>query len=387
MKCPNCGYHLPADARFCPECGTKVDLRPIDSQPQSADSQLNEANRPGSPLNDPYAPSQPDPSFAKQPRPNDPYAAPSDNRNQPSYDEPVYSTQPVFSSAGPARPAGYEPETSNEQNSYGPAVETPYIPGENFGPSSGVQQNKNGCAIAAVITAVVLTLLVAIATVSCSVLSLTRNASHDTSWSNPFNFIHTDHPVTFMIMISSEYDEDSSRIPLRITGTDWEGNDVDKTIYLAHSGVDTELPEGSYKAEVLGSPIASDGTIYAIPNRTVEFEISEDLGPNEEYTLGNRQVFAFAALAPEEMTDELVNDALRWARKDEESGADVGKLEDAIKQRRATAATPKDEEPQPEASAEPTQGEQPEGEPAPEASEAEPPAEPGQTEEPGGPQE
>lgn len=353
MNCPNCGYHLPADARFCPECGTRVNLRPIDSQPRSADSQLNAANGPESRQNDSYAPEH-------------------------SYEEPSATAHPNFSSAGPARPEGYEPKMSREQNPSGPAVETPYIPGENLGPSSGVQQNKNGCAIAAVITAVVLTLLIAIATVSCSVLSLARNVSHDTSWSNPFSFVHTTHPVTFKIMISGEYDQNSSRIPLRITGTDWEGNNVDKTIFLAHSGVDTELPEGTYKAEVLGSPIASNGTIYAIPNRTIEFEISESLGANEEYTLDNRQMFAFAALAPEEMTDELVNDALQWARKDEDSGVDVGKLEEALKQRRAAAATPNEETPQPE---EPGPLEQPEEGLAPEQSE-----EPGQVEELGEPQ-
>ena len=53
------------------------------------------------------------------------------------------------------------------------------------------------------------------------------------------------HGVIFRINISNGYDTSSSRIPVQITGTDIDGNNVDKTVFLAYSGVDVELPEGA----------------------------------------------------------------------------------------------------------------------------------------------
>ena len=60
--------------------------------------------------------------------------------------------------------------------------------------------------------------------------------------------------------------------------------------------------------------------------------------------LPNSKVLEFEAIQPEDMTDEKVQDALSWARKDEESGVDVGKLEEAMKKRRESAEKPQEEE-------------------------------------------
>ena len=143
---------------------------------------------------------------------------------------------------------------------------------------------------------------------------------------------HEPHPVTFIVSIKG-YDDDSSRIPVSITGTDVDGNRVDKTIFLARSGVDVELVAGSYHAKVLGSPIASDGTIYQYPTDGIDFTIDADLKAGEEYRLPNAKAFFFYPLSSDKMTKELVDDALKWARKDEQSGADVGKLEEAAMSR------------------------------------------------------
>ena len=62
----------------------------------------------------------------------------------------------------------------------------------------------------------------------------------------------TTHPVTFRAVIDG-LDENSSRIPAHITGTDSKGNKVDMQFYLARDGVDCELDEGTYHLEVLRS--------------------------------------------------------------------------------------------------------------------------------------
>ncbi len=53
-----------------------------------------------------------------------------------------------------------------------------------------------------------------------------------------------------------------TKIPLRVTGTDFEGNAVDETFYTDQTGTGVELMRGDYQFTVSASPIAADGTIY-----------------------------------------------------------------------------------------------------------------------------
>ena len=295
MYCPNCGNKLPEDARFCPECGKPISMQPA--------THTNPAQRP--------APAQPS------------------SASQPNHEEQTYQMPP--------------------------AVETPYVPGSQRasyqGPVPPAQnRSNNGLVVGVIIAVIVLMLITAVATVSCAALSIGGSMGITPSIGSS---VHTMHDVTFVTNDFGDYDQNSSRIPVQITGTDVDGNKVDKTIFLAHSGVDTQLAEGTYEARVLGSPIASNGTIYDYPSRAIKFKIS-NLAPNEAYVLPSSKSFKFSAIDPEDMTDEKVNDALSWARKDEESGVDVGKLEEAIKKRRESAKSPKNEEAKPEGEGEAT---------------------------------
>jgi hypothetical protein len=121
---------------------------------------------------------------------------------------------------------------------------------------------------------------------------------------------------------------------VHVTGTDIDGNAVDQTIFLAYSGVDVELTKGTYHAEVVGSPITSAGVIYEIPSKGIDFTLDDDLAEGEEFRQPVRNTFVLTPIAPDKTTDEAVKDAIAWARKDEQSNADVGKLEAAIEARR-----------------------------------------------------
>ena len=145
--------------------------------------------------------------------------------------------------------------------------------------------------------------------------------------------------VVFTIAIGSGYDTDASRIPVSITGTDVDGNAVDKTVFLAYSGVDTQLPPGSYQVSAIGSPIAKDGTIYEYSNSPYSFTIDADGKGEEAVTVRSERALTYLPISPEKMTDKAIEDALAWARKDEESGADVGKLEAAAKARKNKNST------------------------------------------------
>jgi hypothetical protein len=177
------------------------------------------------------------------------------------------------------------------------------------------------------------------------------------------------HPVTFVVSIP-DYDKESSRIPVHLTGMDINGDAVDRTIYLAHSGVDVELLKGRYHAEVVGSPISSTGMIYEIPTSTINFTLGEDLDPDEGYSMPSSLALVFTPIDDQNMTDQKIEDALSWARKDEEAGLDIGKLEAAAKsrqQRGIEESTNSEPQPQEEEQPAPEAGPAPEGEPEAEA--------------------
>ncbi len=140
--------------------------------------------------------------------------------------------------------------------------------------------------------------------------------------------------VVFTISIGSGYNTGASRIPVTITGTDVNGNEVNKTVFLAYSGVDTQLPPGSYQVRAAGSPIAEDGTIYQYSDDPFTFTVDKDAKNDEAVTVRSEHVLTYLPISPEKMTDKAIEDALAWARKDEQSGTDVAKLEKAAKARK-----------------------------------------------------
>lgn len=145
--------------------------------------------------------------------------------------------------------------------------------------------------------------------------------------------------VVFTISIGQGYDTGASRIPVTVTGTDVDGNEVNRTVFLAYEGVDMQLRPGSYEVSAAGSPIAKDGTIYEYSNKPFHFTIDADSKSNEPVTIRSERSLTYLPISPDKMTDKAIEDALTWARKDEESGADVGKLEKAAKERKGKNAT------------------------------------------------
>lgn len=198
----------------------------------------------------------------------------------------------------------------------------PQVPG---GPLDNVERRKHRR------RAVLITICVIFAAVVAGVAFSAIGASRAyTESRNP-------HPVTFIVDID-DYDDKSSRIPVQITGEDIDGNEVDKTIYLGYFGeVDVDLVKGTYHAKVVGSPITSKGKIYEVPDETLDFELSKDLAPEEEYITPASEAFKFVPVKADEVTDDEIEDAVNWARKDEFGTADVDALRDAAYKRRADA--------------------------------------------------
>ena len=140
--------------------------------------------------------------------------------------------------------------------------------------------------------------------------------------------------VVFTISIGQGYDTGASRIPVAITGTDVDGNEVNETIFLAYEGVDTQLRPGSYQVSAVGSPIAKDGTIYEYTSTPYSFTVDKGDKNSNPVNVRSERSLTYLPISPDKMTDKAIEEALTWARKDEKSGADVGKLEKAAKDRK-----------------------------------------------------
>ena len=75
---------------------------------------------------------------------------------------------------------------------------------------------------------------------------------------------HQTYPVAIKIQCDGLDTSTGTKIPLHVTGTDFEGNEFDETFYTDQNGTGVELMRGEYMFEVPASPIAADGTIYDV---------------------------------------------------------------------------------------------------------------------------
>ena len=127
------------------------------------------------------------------------------------------------------------------------------------------------------------------------------------------------HAVRFTVSAEGwDTSAGASRLPLHITGKEARGKKVDVVRYVDSTGVGVELRRGSYKAEVAASPIAADGTIYAVPGEKIDVKVSKKAEGKKNIDAGN------VSLAPIEAT-EVTDDEIAAAKKYAEEDADAKK--------------------------------------------------------------
>ena len=127
------------------------------------------------------------------------------------------------------------------------------------------------------------------------------------------------HAVRFTVSAEGwDTSAGASRLPLHITGKEARGKKVDVVRYVDSTGAGVELRRGSYKAEVAASPIAADGTIYAVPGEKIDVKVSKKAEGKKSIDAGN------VSLAPVEAT-EVTDDEIAAAKKYAEEDADAKK--------------------------------------------------------------
>lgn len=127
------------------------------------------------------------------------------------------------------------------------------------------------------------------------------------------------HTVRFTVSAEGwDTSAGASRLPLHITGKEARGKKVDVVRYVDSTGTGVELRRGSYEAEVAASPIAADGTIYAVPSEKVDVKVSKKAEGKKTVDAGS------VSLAPVEAT-EVTDDEIAAAKKYAEEDADAKK--------------------------------------------------------------
>lgn len=122
------------------------------------------------------------------------------------------------------------------------------------------------------------------------------------------------HAVRFTVSAEGwDTSAGASRLPLHITGKEARGKKVDVVRYVDSTGAGVELRRGSYKAEVAASPIAADGTIYAVPGEKVDVKVSKKAEGKKSIDAGNVSLAPVEAI---EVTDDEVAAAKKYAEED-----------------------------------------------------------------------
>lgn len=123
------------------------------------------------------------------------------------------------------------------------------------------------------------------------------------------------HAVRFSVSAQGwDTSAGASRLPVHITGKEDRGKKVDAVRYVDSDGEGVELRRGSYKVEVAASPIAADGTIYAVPADKLNIKLGEKAAEKKTIDAGD---VALEPIEAPEVTDDQIAAAKKYAEEDE----------------------------------------------------------------------
>lgn len=155
------------------------------------------------------------------------------------------------------------------------------------------------------------------------------------------------HAVRFSVSAQGwDTSAGASRLPVHITGKEDRGKKVDTVRYIDSDGGGVELRRGSYEAEVAASPIAADGTIYAVPTDKLDIKLGEKAAEKKAVDAGD---VTLEPVEASEVTDDQIAAAKKYAEEDEDAkkagfNIDAAALATAATKRRDDAVAAKQAE-------------------------------------------
>ncbi len=130
-------------------------------------------------------------------------------------------------------------------------------------------------------------------------------------------------------------DENGSRVPVHVVGTETDGESLNEHAYIDYEGYGLILPSGTYDVTLDSSPIAADGTLYNTADITLNIEVPEPENPNDdvEYVVDETAAIKLEPLSEDQWTQELLDGVAEWQNKDEELSAKNDELIKAAQQK------------------------------------------------------
>lgn len=246
MFCTGCGAEIPEGSKFCTACGKPVEASDVTSGEH--DTAEEETRVP-------------------EPKDGELHASlePKDGEQE-----------------SPAGTSGFEAPAAQQPAAVGGADHTVVMPHAAAPTGAGQadpyaapapQKRSHTGVIVAVVCAVV-----AVA-VAVGVFLFLGSDSSDGGGNVVINAIKGEpEPVEVPFEVDiPNYDPDSgSLVPVQVTGTDYDDNDVDEVQYVDDDGEGLSLLPGSYELSIAASPFGEDGTLYACPDDKVALDIEED---------------------------------------------------------------------------------------------------------------
>ena len=249
MFCPQCGSKQPDDAQFCAQCGAP--LSAVNDAGETAEAApTGGAESAGAAAETAAAPTpaeSPEPEAASAPVAETvvmPAAAAADAAGEPDPAAAAEATEPEAAPASPAAPAATSPapaekpkRKSHRTAIIAGAVAAALVCGGGIGGFMWWQGEQERIAEEARVEA-------------------EQKAAYEAA--------HQTYPITLEIQCDGLDTSTGTKIPLHVTGTDFEDNAVDELFFTDQNATGVELMRGDYTFEIAASPIAADGTIYDV---------------------------------------------------------------------------------------------------------------------------
>lgn len=333
MICPNCGSEMPELALYCGSCGTqlaqlpRVPVNRVES-PEAGLSAKEAEPAPQVPATSTQvegpaapqilsAPTQVEGLTAPQ-APEAP-ARPEDGSAAPQF--PAAPAQAEEAHAAPQFPeAPAQAEGSGmppEQAEYPAPAQEPVMPALNpaievapalYAASKPERKKRNWPLIILLVLAAALILAVAVPLVREQI-----SAGSDA------------HRVTF-VMRAPGYSGEATAIPVDVSGTQSDGTAFDLTVYLDGGGNGIVLEPGDYTLSFPGGSILPNGTVLVAPqDLQLQVNVPQDLPHSAFVQVPPDQVVEYSAVAPADVTDELLGSVCLYAMADP---SDHGKAEE-----------------------------------------------------------
>lgn len=98
-------------------------------------------------------------------------------------------------------------------------------------------------------------------------------------------------------------DESGSMVPVSVTGTTAGGDAVDKVVFVDMEGKGIFVAPGTYELAIAGSPIAGNGTVYEVPDSSIEVDV-----PSADEAVVE-STFKLKPISASKTTEEQIDDA------------------------------------------------------------------------------